>query len=307
MANKKISELPAAGALTGAELVPLVQSAVTSRTTMQAILNLVSANLTPSPTSISSTISRIVPSFGRTVAGFTVSNSVAVYGGFQDGASLGTSYSFAAPAGATELLRSGRRTANTFSTGGGGGGATSSPYYQTTAYDNYRRLSGHNYTADGMYVSCRFGYEHAAVNWPRFFMGLTQNQVSLAIGANTGAFNILQNLIGVGKDDLDTNIQVITNDGAGSITKTDTGINYQSAINHLLQMSLFSAWDQDLVRVELLDVETGVLFGVNLTTNLPAADTNIGFHYTLSEGFHNSGAGIQLGASIRDGIISLPH
>ena len=46
MANVKISELSAAGALTGTEIVPIVQSSTTVRTTAQSIANLVTVTPT---------------------------------------------------------------------------------------------------------------------------------------------------------------------------------------------------------------------------------------------------------------------
>src|SRR5262245_45181272 len=145
MANKKISELTAASALTGDEIVPVVQSGVTKRTTVDDLKDFATSGLGPEPTSLSDSISRITPNFGRTVCGFSVSQAVSTYGGFQDGGSLATSYDFASPTGLTELLRQGRRSSSAFSTGAGGTGATTSPYYQTIGYDQYRRMSGHSY------------------------------------------------------------------------------------------------------------------------------------------------------------------
>ena len=48
MANTKISELPAAGALTGTETVPVVQDAATKRTTLAAVLGIITDAMIPS-------------------------------------------------------------------------------------------------------------------------------------------------------------------------------------------------------------------------------------------------------------------
>jgi hypothetical protein len=257
------------------------------------------------PADIVNTLSVLPWAFGKSIHGIDAKAVVGPdLGNFSSGGSFLTSSASGTPGSTSYLQRSPRREANWFTApAGSGSGNGSSVYRQVSPVGCWRRPSGVELPGGAVSLT-RFGYYAPGGTVPvrnRFFCGYTSNS-GLNIGLVDGTFDAMPNVWGVGKDDLDTNIQFITNDAAGNITKVDTGIAYSEAgaANKLLYLYCYTAWQSDLVRLILLLKDTGVSVSQDFTTNLSARDTDMMFHYSMNEGFHVNANNVQTNTCILD-------
>jgi hypothetical protein len=91
------------------------------------------------------------------------------------------------------------------------------------------------------------------------------------------------NIIGVGSDSLDTNLQVFHNDGSGTATKVDLGVNFPSnrtagaALTTVYSIEIYSENNASEVKYCVRNKETGSIAMGTLTTNLPLATQGLNF------------------------------
>jgi hypothetical protein len=91
---------------------------------------------------------------------------------------------------------------------------------------SYRSTSALFFVGQGFRFSFGFGVSDSSLNTgARQFYGLTTSTTALTI-SSTALVENLTNVIGIGSDALDTNLQIFHNDGTGTCTKIDLGANF---------------------------------------------------------------------------------
>ena len=93
----------------------------------------------------------------------------------------------------------------------------------------------------------------------------------------------LQNIIGIGSDALDSNLQVFTNDTSGTATKIDLGANFPanrtsgSALTTIYQVQIYNPSGSANVYYKVVNLETGNSVEGTLTSDLPAHTQGLNF------------------------------
>ncbi len=306
MANQKISQMPAAAALTGAELVEVVQGGVNAQTTVSA--------LAPVP-SVSGVFGNPNAPFG---SGF--------------GSHIKWHYAVASFAGVLVPVAAQGETGSTYNTGFGAltaqhpnpGGAT---IYATSGMGIITSTAATNSAAD-INNGGDFGVNSAQQMWrvlnPAlpisgftmvFYGGIDAMPAAGALFFGMAATNgslpqttvpsALLNCIGFSKDGGDANIQFIYNNGGGSATKTDTGIPAANIVRHMLKI-VITCDVLGNVTAALTDLESGgsgtVSYSVpTATVKLPLANTSVQPHYWAGTAAQSVAVGIATRASIVTG------
>ena len=92
------------------------------------------------------------------------------------------------------------------------------------------------------------------------------------------------NVIGVGSDALDTNLQIFHNDGTGTATKIDLGANFPanrtagSALTTVYSIEIYSENNASEVKYCVRNKETGSIAMGTITTNLPLDTQGLNFN-----------------------------
>ena len=95
----------------------------------------------------------------------------------------------------------------------------------------YRSTSAFNIIDMGWRFCVAFGISDTALNTgARQFYGMTATTASLGI-SSTVTVESLTNIVGIGSDASDTNLQIFHNDGTGTATKIDLGVNFPANRN----------------------------------------------------------------------------
>jgi hypothetical protein len=113
------------------------------------------------------------------------------------------------------------------------------------------------------------------------FAGLQAS--TAALGAVTTPSSLL-NMVGIGYDSGDTNLQVMVNDGAGTATKVDLGASFPvRTTSHFLELVLFCAPNggQITYRVTRLEAPANQVSGT-LATDLPVNTTPLCSRYYMT-------------------------
>jgi len=248
MADQKISQLPAAATITGAELVELVQSGANVKSTVTAIRTVASP-------------SALLGSFGPNSINWTMAIP-----GLRNGAGLATGFgprpaTWSGSSSQTLVVPStGNATfygAMGFTKGSTGAGLNLGYDYfissNTNEFLSFRKVT--NPSLGGFDLQWIFGFESARAD-QTFFIGLAAGTGTLG---NTVVPSALTDMVGFGKDQGDTNLQFMVNNGAGSAAKTDTGTAF-TALNQkmmLLRMTCDAAGA--VITVTLTNLEAGGL------------------------------------------------
>lgn len=127
----------------------------------------------------------------------------------------------------------------------------------------------------GFSLVCRFLNDTNASTGDRMFVGLRSSPAA----ATNVEPSSLTNIIGVGFDAADANLQIMVNDGVGTATKTDLGANFAKAtLTNVYELRLFVAPNSTTLywSMDRLDT-TGALVEGNTTLDLPAVNTLLGF------------------------------
>ena len=123
------------------------------------------------------------------------------------------------------------------------------------------------------------------------FFGLGAYNVDLNYGGvSTLAVSSLTNIIGIGSDASDTNLQVIYNDGTGTASKIDLGSSFPAnrtsgaALTTVYSIQLYNEPGTSTVLYEVINRETGAVARGTLTSDLPASSQLLNFFASRSMG-----------------------
>lgn len=122
----------------------------------------------------------------------------------------------------------------------------------------------------GFHFICRFGISDAsAVATGRMFIGLTSTTGAIA---NVNPSTLL-NIIGVGADDTDTNLQIMRNDGVGTATKIDLGSSFPANTRNtdIYELVLFSPSNGSAVYYQVTNLATNTITEGTLSSDIPAS------------------------------------
>lgn len=128
------------------------------------------------------------------------------------------------------------------------------------------------------------------------FYGLGSYNADLNYGGvSTLLVSSLTNIIGIGNDSGDANLQVIYNDGSGTASKIDLGSNFPanrtsgSALTTIYSIQLYNEPGSSNILYEVINQENGSVTNGTLTTNLPSSNQLLNFFASRSMG---AGGGI---------------
>jgi hypothetical protein len=130
------------------------------------------------------------------------------------------------------------------------------------------------------------------------FFGMASTIADLNIGgALLIQLSTLTNVIGVGNDGSDANLQIISNDAAGVCTKVDLGVNFPAnrtsgAISTTIySIMLYNAPNSSQVLVRIRNKETNIFVDNIVSTNLPASTLGLNFFAvrTMNAALTNTG------------------
>lgn len=158
----------------------------------------------------------------------------------------------------------------------------------TSAVAGYRTGSGINIFhrganagQGGFYYSTRWGpATGVSTSTTRVFVGLIPSYTPTDVEPST-----LVNMVGMGWDAADTNVQFFHNNNTGTAQKIDTGIAVPTANRTTLyDFEMFCAPNGSEVFFRLVEVNTGTVFASSATTDLPVSTTAMSPHGYISAG-----------------------
>jgi hypothetical protein len=144
----------------------------------------------------------------------------------------------------------------------------------------YRSTNAFNIIDMGWRFCVGFGVSDTSLNTgARQFYGMTSATTLLGI-SSTVTVDSLTNIVGVGSDALDTNLQIFHNDGTGTATKIDLGSNFLanrtgSAATDFFVFELYNPFNSMTVYYKVTSLENNVTIEGSITTNLPSDTTPI--------------------------------
>jgi hypothetical protein len=139
------------------------------------------------------------------------------------------------------------------------------------------------YLGGGFRFVCSFAISDAGFNSGcRQFYGMAGTTADLTY---TDAVLVasLTNVIGIGSDALDTNLQVFTNDATGTCTKVDLGVNFPanrtsgSALTTIYQVQIYNPVNSSSVHYRVVNLETNAIAEGTLTNDLPLHTQGLNF------------------------------
>lgn len=145
----------------------------------------------------------------------------------------------------------------------------------------------------GFHLICRFGISDAsAVADARTFVGFVAQ--TTAIG-NINPSTLL-NMIGVGNDNTDTNLQLMSNDGAGTASKVDLGASFpaNTRSTDMYELALFCPPNASYINYQVTNLTTGAIAEGTITTNIPASTQLLAFQAWRGNGATALAVGIDL-------------
>lgn len=174
-------------------------------------------------------------------------------------------------------------------------------FYGTVAsagrYTGIRGSSLLFYLGGGFKYVCDFYISDTAFgSGCRQFYGLAGQTTDLTY-SDTVLVSSLTNIIGVGSDSLDTNLQVFYNDAAGTATKIDLGINFPAnrtagaALTTIYSIELYNDSNSTSVKYSVENKETGAISTGTIATNLPLHTQGLNFFASrcMGAGVTNTG------------------
>lgn len=169
-------------------------------------------------------------------------------------------------------------------------------YYSTTVtggrYTGTRGSALLWYIHGGFRYICNFrisdtGYSSTAQQ----FYGMAGVTADLGYGGvGLTKVSTLTNIIGVGNDDDDTNLQIIHNDSSGVATKVDLGVDFPanrpsgSVSTDVYSVTLYNAETSSDVKYMVINKTTGAVATGTITTNLPATTQGLNFFASRTMG-----------------------
>ena len=116
------------------------------------------------------------------------------------------------------------------------------------------------------------------------FYGLAGQTGDLGYGGVSGTLvNVLTNIIGVGSENGDANLQVFHNDATGTATKVDLGVDFPAnrtagaASTTVYSIQIYNEPMSADVKYEVINKETGAIAQGTISTNLPLTSQGLNF------------------------------
>jgi hypothetical protein len=162
-------------------------------------------------------------------------------------------------------------------------------YYSTTVssgrYTGTRGSALLWYIHGGFKYVCDFNISDTAFSSGcQQFYGLAGQTTDLAYGGAGGTLvSTLTNIIGVGSEVGDLNLQVFHNDGSGTATKIDLGVDFPAnrtagAISTTVySIKIYNKPNSTDVKYEVVNNETGAVANGIISTNLPLSTQGLNF------------------------------
>jgi hypothetical protein len=151
----------------------------------------------------------------------------------------------------------------------------------TNGFCGYRSTSAFNFINIGFRMCVAFGVSDTGFNTgARQFYGMTSTTASLGLSSTVTVESLL-NIIGIGSDSLDTNLQIFHNDGSGTCTKIDLGSNFPAnrtsgdVATDFFVFELYNPFNSNTVYYKVASLENNVIVEGSITTNLPSDTTPI--------------------------------
>jgi len=124
----------------------------------------------------------------------------------------------------------------------------------------------------GFHFICRFGIsDAAAVATGRLFIGLVTTQAVLG-NINPSTF---LNCVGIGADDTDTNLHLISNDATATASKIDLGIDFPANTRNtdMFELIMFCPPNGSSIQYTVTNLTTGVVTSGTYEGKIPASTT----------------------------------
>jgi hypothetical protein len=142
----------------------------------------------------------------------------------------------------------------------------------------------------GFFYSCRFGVATTTAN-QRMFCGLTISTTAFG-NANPST---LFNLVGVGNDSADTNLQVMHNDGSGAATKVNLGATYPAKTANIpYEFMMFAAPNASSIEWRMIRLDTAAETSGTITTDMPSNTTVLSFQAWMNNGTTAAAAHLEI-------------
>lgn len=144
----------------------------------------------------------------------------------------------------------------------------------------------------GFHFICRWGPSTGvATATTRCFVGMS-NTVAAPTDVNPST---LLNMIGMGWDNGDTNIQMMRNDGTGTATKIDLGASFprpNTNTSQIFEIALFCAPNTTTIYYEVTDIGSGAVATGSFSTDIPSNTTLLSPRGWMSVGGTSSVIGL---------------
>lgn len=281
MANLKISQLPAASALTGAELIEMVQAGANVQSTVAALGGQVSSNygIVGGPNSqlgsIASNLTWIAGYYNASANAMYGSGNIVQSNGYGplslwNNAGLATTKQVFNGAGSNlaNSIQMGIFNSNNVASSGAwinnlicGVAASGVPAPINRVLANGVPVAG--------FTLCLYFTLTNVINVMQLFFGFVGNAIGAVGGANVPSQFI--NSIGLGRDSGDTNLQFMINNGSGTAQKTDLGVTHTSLANQLLRLVITCDGFGNCT-ITLTNMESG---GLQYTQSYPTATAKL--------------------------------
>ena len=145
----------------------------------------------------------------------------------------------------------------------------------------YRSTSAFNIVGIGWKFCVGFGVSDTGFNTgARQFYGMTATTASLGLSSIISVES-LTNIIGIGSDASDTNLQIFHNDGLLTATKIDLGSNFPAnrtsgaVATDFFVFEMYNPFDSMTVYYKVTSLQNNVALEGSITTNLPSDTTPI--------------------------------
>lgn len=145
----------------------------------------------------------------------------------------------------------------------------------------YRSTTAFNIMTVGWRMTIGFCISDTAYNsGARQFYGMTSNTTSLGL-SSTVTVESLTNIIGIGSDAADANLQIFHNNGTGTATKIDLGVNFPAnrpsgtLATDFFVMDLYNPFNSSTVYYKVVSLENNYTVIGSIVTKLPSDTTAI--------------------------------
>jgi hypothetical protein len=145
----------------------------------------------------------------------------------------------------------------------------------------YRSTSAFNFINTGFRMCVAFGVSDTGYNsGARQFYGMTASTASLGLSSTIQVESLL-NIIGIGSDAADSNLQIFHNDGSGTATKIDLGSDFPAnrtsgaVATDFFVFEIYNPFNSNIVYYKAISLENNVIVEGSITSDLPSDTTPI--------------------------------